>query len=164
MKNVAVGHIHLSSLKQQSSSCCSHREMNGSGKNSTVRFNDGLSTGSTEMLHATKFYQNCVDEDTESRWMEVYEEQKTAWNGQENELITSKLSTRSVIETGKPKLNNSGTFLVQISDIISKKNIIRPIIDLSEKTHSAEPRGGNLSARLHRCDEMENIDKVALQG
>lgn len=28
------------------------------------------------MLYATKFYQNCVDEDTESRWMEAYEEQK----------------------------------------------------------------------------------------
>lgn len=29
------------------------------------------------MLNATKFYRNCVDEDTESCWIEVYEEQKT---------------------------------------------------------------------------------------
>lgn len=31
------------------------------------------------MLNATKFYQNCADEDLESRWMEVYEEQKTTY-------------------------------------------------------------------------------------
>ncbi|VBB27746.1 unnamed protein product [Acanthocheilonema viteae] len=140
---------HARSLKQRKSGCCSCREMNGSGKNPIVRFNEGLPTGSTEMLHATNFYQNCVDEDTESRWMEVYEEQRSVGqtsseNDGENEVITSKLSTRSTIEIGQPKPDNSSTFL--------------------EKTHSAEPKGGNFESHLQRCHEMENIDKVAQQG
>nr|CRZ25423.1 Bm629 [Brugia malayi] len=60
------------SLHKKKSSCCSH----GNEKNCTVRFNEGLLTGSTEMLNATKFYQNCANEDTESHWMEIYNEQK----------------------------------------------------------------------------------------
>ncbi|EJW73017.1 hypothetical protein WUBG_16073, partial [Wuchereria bancrofti] len=94
------------------SSCCSH----GNGKNSTVRFNEGLSTGSTEMLNATKFYQNCVNEDTESHWMEVYNEQKiiehlSSGNDEENELIAPKLSTQSTTEMGTPKMDTNNTFL-----------------------------------------------------
>ncbi|EFO19761.1 hypothetical protein LOAG_08733 [Loa loa] len=102
------------------------------------------------MLHATKFYQNCVDEDTESHWMEVYEEQRTTGqtsseNDEENELIAAKLSTQSTIEMIKPKIDISNAFL--------------------EKTHSAEPKMcGNFKAYLQRCHEMDNIDKVAYQG
>uniref|UniRef100_A0A915PV98 Uncharacterized protein n=1 Tax=Setaria digitata TaxID=48799 RepID=A0A915PV98_9BILA len=105
------------------------------------------------MLHATNFYQNCVDEDTESRWMEVFEEQKaigqassdsilTAGNDQETEVIISKSVT--TIEMGNPKINTDSTFL--------------------EKTHSAETKiDGKFRTSLQRCHEMENIDKVAYQ-
>uniref|UniRef100_A0A2K6VDQ4 Uncharacterized protein n=1 Tax=Onchocerca volvulus TaxID=6282 RepID=A0A2K6VDQ4_ONCVO len=102
------------------------------------------------MLNATKFYQNCVDKDTESRWMEVYEEQKSGQttssgltgNGQEDEMNVPKLSTRSTIEMGNPKMKNTNVFL--------------------EKTHSAETKvDRNFKACLQRCHEMENIDQVA---
>ncbi|KAM3718259.1 Translation initiation factor [Dirofilaria immitis] len=139
----------MSSSICENSSCCLHRETSGNGNNPSVRFNEGLPTGSTEMLHATNFYQNCVDEDTESRWMEVYEEQRStgqtsSGTDQENEL-NAKLSTRSTSEMGNPKIDSSDEFL--------------------EKAHSAEPKlSANFKAYLQRCHEMENIDKVAYQG
>ncbi|VDK79048.1 unnamed protein product [Litomosoides sigmodontis] len=135
---------------KQRSSCCSCREANGSEQEaSTVRFNEGLSTGSTEMLYATKFYQNCVDEDMESRWMKVYEEQKNVeqtshGNGEDKQVITGKLSTQSAIEMDRSKFGKSSAFL--------------------EKTHSVEAKGGNFRSHLQRCHEMENIDKVTQHG
>ncbi|MCP9263883.1 hypothetical protein DINM_007247 [Dirofilaria immitis] len=126
----------MSSSICENSSCCLHRETSGNGSNPSVRFNEGLPTGSTEMLHATNFYQNCVDEDTE--------ESLDGRTDQENEL-NAKLSTRSTSEMGNPKIDSSDEFL--------------------EKAHSAEPKlSANFKAYLQRCHEMENIDKVAYQG
>ncbi|VIO94790.1 Uncharacterized protein BM_BM629 [Brugia malayi] len=139
-------HMLPKSLHKKKSSCCSH----GNEKNCTVRFNEGLLTGSTEMLNATKFYQNCANEDTESHWMEIYNEQKiieqiSSGNYEENEVIAPKLSIQSTVEIGTPRMDNNNAFL--------------------ERTHSAESKiDGNFNGYLQRCHEMENIDKVAYKG
>lgn len=131
-----------------------------STRSQNVRFNEGLLTGSTEMLHATNFYQNCVDHETESHWMEVYEEHKAGGqsssstnpteNGQENMSVSPKdslLMARSTeVQHNYPltTLSTSATL---------------------EKTHSADPRTvRKFETRLQRCNVMENIDKVADLG
>ncbi|VDM96088.1 unnamed protein product [Thelazia callipaeda] len=119
-----------------------HPKMDRNRDCQEVRFNEGLLTGSTELLEATKFYQNCFDEDTESRWMEFYEETKannqatfksvTAENNQINELNVSNERDNTDLST---------TYL--------------------EKTHSAEPKIGQLfKSHLKRCNEMNNLDKT----